>query len=614
MRRPLCRLIVALAAVVLLALGIGMGAGTTRAASAPTPTETPPATQTPYPTQTPAATYTPYPSPTVTHRPTLQLSASQGMPGATLIAVGSDFPDGGLVTLSWDGAYLARGTTDESGDVSITMKVPSEGAGAALGPHEIHAVGPNRTAATALFTVAQMYHPALALTLSHASATTGTVVTANTSGFAPGQTITFSWDRIGGTSVFAHGSVADDNGDTSADIILGIDPTPGVGTHRLYASGTTPTLSTSASFTVDPPPPACGGWGATVPWINWSVCLDPIGAVAGWLKDGAAKAGTAVGSQVASALVEQKDYTAVDQLKKPLGTTQMLAQFVFGVLFTVGITTWYYTRLGGAPAEEAVLQVVEGAAGFIMATGFPTFAGVYIAAVNWAGTQILANPGTDGGAIIGSALTALTSTKTLLEFAAFPPLVAIIGLFVVGALALLILIMVTRTILTMFGSVLYLAAPLALVCAATALTRGVARAWAGLWFSTTLVGVAYALALVAVRAMLTMLGGDPAYNDGLGLLVQGVAAIMVIYGAPRLCAYLVGRGGLSALGYGHTPGLRTALNLAMSAATGAAAGAAAGTAGGAAGDVAAPGLPTVTEMFPAADVIEAPSYQLLGAR
>ncbi len=259
MRYLLCRLIVALTALVLLALGMGMGTGTTHAASAPTPTDTPLATQTPYPTQTPAATYTPYPSPTVTHRPTLQLSASQSMPGSKLIAVGSDFPDGGLVTLYWDGAYLARGTTDESGDVSITTKVPSDGAGAALGPHEIHAVGPNRTAATALFTVAQMYHPTLALTLSYASAMTGTVVTANASGFAPNQTVRLTWDKVGGTTLFANGSVADDNGDTSFDIILGIDPTPAIGTHHLYASGTNPTLSTSASFTVDPPPRRRGG-------------------------------------------------------------------------------------------------------------------------------------------------------------------------------------------------------------------------------------------------------------------------------------------------------------------------------------------------------------------
>jgi len=37
------------------------------------------------------------------------------------------------------------------------------------------------------------------------------------------------------------------------------------------------------------------------------------------------------------------------------------------------------------------------------------------------------------------------------------------------------------------------------VCMATPLTRGVAKAWARLWFSLTLWGVAYAFALEAVN-------------------------------------------------------------------------------------------------------------------
>jgi len=112
------RLIASLAAVVLLALG--MGGGSARAASAPTPTPTPPATQTPYPT------YTPAPAPTATHHPTLALSASQGMPDTPLVVVGADFPDG-AVTLYWDGAYLARGTSADS-YVHIDARVPATGA------------------------------------------------------------------------------------------------------------------------------------------------------------------------------------------------------------------------------------------------------------------------------------------------------------------------------------------------------------------------------------------------------------------------------------------------------------------------------------------------------
>lgn len=613
------RLIAPLAALLLL-LALATGVREAHAAAlAPAPTDMPrpPATQTPYPTQTPAATYTPYPSPTVTHRPTLQLSSSQGMPGTKLIAVGSDFPDGGLITLYWDGAYLAKGTADDSGYVSITTKVPASGPGADLGPHEVHAIGPNRTSATALFTVAQTYHPALTTSVNHALPADNTVVSLDATGFAPAQSVTFSWDRVGGARI--GGDTTDDSGAAHYDMTVDARTPVGPDAHRIYAAGATPTLSTSASFVVDAPPAACGGWGATVPWINWTFCIDPLGAVTSWLKDGADKAGNAVGAKVGATLVEQQDYSTVPELSKPLETTQMLAQLIFGVLFTVGITTWYYTRLGGAPVGEAVLQVIEGAVGFVLATSTPTFVEVYIKAVNWAGTQILADPGKDSGQIVGSLLALLVNPRVLLDFGSLAAIVALIGVFVVAALILLVLIMVTRTILTMFGAVLYLAAPLALVCAATSLTRGVAKAWAGLWFSTTLAGVAYALALVAVRAMLAMLGRTGAYENGLGMLVQGVAGIMVIYGAPRLCSYLVGRGGLSALGMGHAPLVSTAIGAAVGATTGAGAGALAsalrGTgAGSGAGDGggAMPGMPSVSEVFPTADVIEAPSYKLLG--
>jgi len=323
--RRLARPRAALAALALLALSLSATAVVARAAaSPPTPTETPPATQTPYPT------YTPAPAPTATHHPALALSASQGMPDSPLVVVGADFPDG-QVTLYWDGAYLARGTSADS-YVHIDTRAPATGGAAALGPHEVRAVGPNRTSASAFFTIAQTYHPKVTLTPTHSTPVTGTVVTVDVSGFAPGQTITFSWDRVGGAPIFARGSVADDNGDTSADLILGTDPTPGVGTHRLYASGIGPTLSASASFTVDPPPPACGGLSIPIPFSS-PFCLDPFGWAGSWLHDRATDAGKTVGALVAKDLTTQQDYTQIDKLKQPFATMQELARDLFGVLF-----------------------------------------------------------------------------------------------------------------------------------------------------------------------------------------------------------------------------------------------------------------------------------------
>jgi len=587
---PLRRLIAPLAALVLLALG--MGGGSACAASAPTPTPTPVATQTPYPT------YTPVPAPTATHHPTLALSASQGMPDTPLVVVGADFPDG-QVTLYWDGAYLARGTSADS-YAHIDTRVPATGAAAVLGPHEVRAVGPNRTSASVFFTIAQTYHPKVTLTPTHAVAAPGTVVRVDVSGFAPNQTVTFSWDRAGGAPIFAHGSVADDNGDTSADLILGTDPTPGVGTHRLYAAGTGPTLSASASFTVDPPPPACGGiLNFTVPWINWTVCYDPFAQLGSWLGHGATAGADAIGALVAKDLTTQQDYTQIDKLKQPFATMQDLARDLFGVLFLAGALTWYARRLGLGPGGEAATQMVEGGLGLAVTTALPWLMHLYIVAVNAASTMILADPNNQGGAAIGALAGHLVNAALLSALTGDPIFLVVVVGFIVLFFVLLVLIAITRTIGTLYGAAVYLAAPVASICMVTPLTRSVAASWARLWFSLTLWGVSYAVALVSVRAMVAAFG-----SDGLQSLALALAGALVLYGAPRLGDALLGGGASRALGIGNVPFLGTAARMGLAAATGGAAGGA--VAAGAERTVAGLGAaagPTVTEM-PTASVTE----------
>jgi len=582
------RLIAPLAAVVLLALGLG--GGSVRAASAPPPTQTPVATQTPYPT------YTPAPAPTATHHPTLALSASQGMPDTSLVVVGADFPDG-AVTLYWDGAYLARGTSADS-YLHIDTRVPATGAAAALGPHELRAVGPDRTSASAFFTIAQTYHPTIKMTPSHAMAMTGTVVTVDVSGFAPGQTVNFSWDRAGGVHIFAHGSVADDNGDTSADLILGTDPTPGVGTHRLYAAGTGPTLSASASFTVDPPPPACGGLSIPIPF-SAPFCLDPFGWAGSWLHNRATDAGKTIGKLVATDLTTQQDYTRIDKLKQPFTTMQELARDLFGVLFLAGALTWYARRLGLGPGGEAATQMVEGGLGLAVTTALPWLMHLYIVAVNDASTMILADPNNQGGAAIGDLVGHLVDTALLSVITGDPIFLGVVFGFVILFFVLLVLIAITRTIGTLYGAAVYLAAPVASICMVTPLTRGVAVAWARLWFSLTLWGVSYAVALVSVRAMVAAFG-----SDGLQSLALALAGALVLYGAPRLGDALLGGGASRALGIGNVPFLGTVARAGLAAATGGAGGAAVAAGGeGTVAGVAAAAAPTVTEM-PNASVSE----------
>ncbi len=581
------RLIAPLAAVVLLALG--WGGGSVRAASAPTPTETPVATQTPYPT------YTPPPAPTATHHPTLALSASQGMPDTPLVVVGSDFPDG-TVTLYWDGVYLARGTSADS-YAHIDTRVPATGGTAALGPHEVRAVGPDRTSASVFFTIARTYQPKVTLTPTHAVAAPGTVVRVDVSGFAPGQTVNFSWDRVGGTAIFAHGSVADDNGDTSADLILGTDPTPGVGTHRLYASGTGPTLSASASFTVDPPPPACGGiLNFTVPWINWTVCYDPFAQLGSWIGHGATAGANAIGALVAKDLTTQQDYTQIDKLKQPFATMQDLARDLFGVLFLAGALTWYARRLGLGPGGEAATQMVEGGLGLALTTALPWLMHLYIMAVNAASKMILADPNNQGGAAIGALAGHLVNAALLSALTGDPIFLVVVVGFIVLFFVLLVLIAITRTIGTLYGAAVYLAAPVASICMVTPLTRSVAASWARLWFSLTLWGVSYAVALVSVRAMVAAFG-----SDGLQSLALALAGALVLYGAPRLGDALLGGGASRALGIGNVPLLGTAARAGLAAATAGAGGAA--VAADSARTAAGGGMPAVTEM-PNASVSE----------
>jgi len=586
--RRLARPVAAVAVLVLLALGVMGTRGTGGAARAHAASAPPPPT--PLPTAAP------------TYHPTLQLSAPGGAAGAALIAVASDFPPTGQVTVYWDGAYLARGTTDDGGYLSLRTAVPHT---AADGPHEVRAVGPAHTTAGAPFTVATppapVYHPHVTLSLAHAQATRGLVLTADLSGVAPNQDVTLTWDRVGGTVIAAH--AADDNGDTSFDIVLGIDPTPGVGTHRLYASGSHPTLSTSASFTVDPPPPpppACGGVGFTVPFINWTVCLDPFGTLGSWLAHGATAGADAIGRQVATDLTTQQDYTQIAELQPVFGTMQQLARDLFGLLFVAGATAWYARRLGLGPGGEAATQMVEGGLGLALTLSLPRLMHLYIVAVNDASGQILADPNNQGGATIGLLVTRLISGDLISVITVNPVFMGVIAGFVVAFFGLLVLIAITRTIGTMYGAAVYMATPVCAICMVTPLTRSVAVAWARLWFSLTLWGVSYAVALVAVRAMLAVF----AHTGGLQSLAAALAGGLVLYGAPRLGDALLGGGASRALGIGNVPMLGTAARMGLAAATGGAA----GTAVAAGGEVTAaggglPSMPTVTEM-PNASVTE----------
>ncbi len=588
MRRLIALLVAAVVLLVLLALSVGAGAtgGTTRAhaASKPSPTSTPVPTQTPYPTYTAVPTWTPLPTATPVHRPALTLSASQEMPGEALIAAASDFPPGGTVTLSWDGGYLARGAADESGYLAFRVTVPGN---ASLGPHEVRAIGPAHTSASAPFVVAVLYHPALAVSQAQGPATTHLALAAT--GFAPLRGVAFYWDTVG-SGTHAGDATTDDTGNASLDTTVahGLP----VGAHRLVAAQTSPALHAYAFFTALAVPPPCGGLEIPLPFVN-PLCLDPLGALGSWIASGATAGATAVGALVAKDLTTQQDYTRITQLQPAFATMQDLARDLFGVLFLAGALTWYARRLGLGPAGEAATQMVEGGLGLALTLSLPHLMRLYIAAVNDASTMILADPNNQGGAAIGELASHLIGPALLTVITGDPIFLLVVVAFVVVFVVLLVLIAITRTIGTLYGAAVYLAAPVGAICMVTPLTRAVAAAWARLWFSLTLWGVSYAVALVSVRAMVAAFGGN-----GLQSLALALAGALMLYGAPRLGDALLGGGASRALGIGNVPLLGTAVRMGLAAATGGAGGAAAANAAGAGTTMGMPATPADPSITP----------------
>jgi len=549
--------------------------------------------------------------PPVTYHPALAASPAQGLPGARLVALASGFPPNGQVTLSWDGATLGHATADDSGAARLDTAIPATGAGSSAGPHELRVVGPAHTTASAPVAVldpAQVYHPAL--TLDAAQGQRSAHVALAATGFAPNQDVHFYWDRIGGTDLGAARADTGGNADHTITIGQGFSVTDGA--HRLYAAGSNPTLAASTFYTVQPTPPACGGLSIPIPFGS-PVCLDPFGWLGSWLRDQATAAGNAVGHQVASALIAQPDYTTVPELGATFAVVQGLARDLFGVLFLAGALTWYARRLGLGPAGESLTQVVEGGLGLAVTTALPWMLHLYIDGVNGAATLILSDPHGQGASIVGDLVIRLVTPDLLTLALPFPPLLLVVLGFVLLFFVLLILVIITRVIGVIYAMAVYLAAPVCVVCMATPLTRGVAKAWARLWFSLTLWGVAYAFALVADRAMLAVFAREPAFSGGLQAMCEALAGALVIYGAPRLADALLGGGASRALGIGNVPLLGTAVNIGASAALGAAGGGIASMMRGAttdaavpSGAVATPAAPTVTEMGPPMAALSAP--------
>jgi len=414
-------------------------------------------------------------------------------------------------------------------------------------------------------TATPAYHPTLLLSQTHGM--TGSTILLDATGYKTGQTIVFYWDRIDPAQEFGRG-IADLTGAARLDLVLGQFAAT-VGDHRIFAAANTPINRASAFFHVDPyvaPQAACGGFsGGGVLGIP-SFCLDPLGDLSRALRQGMSASARAIGGQVASSLTRQPDYGQgangqPSRLSAPFAVAQGLARDLFGLLFLAGILATFARRLGVMQPGEAGGLLVQGALGSAATAALPTLLHLWIGGVNEAASALLADPTTQGDAIVSDLVGMLLGHGGLAGIVALPLVLTIMTVLLFAFLIVLVLTIISRVLLVMIGGVLYVLSALAIVCSATPLTHGVAKAWCRLWFSVTLSGVAYAAALVAVRALIATFTDEGLFQGGLQPACEAFAGMLVIYQAPRIADALIGGGAMRVLGVGGVPGLRTAFTM-----------------------------------------------------
>ncbi len=191
--------------------------------------------------------------------PTLTVTPSTGIVGASLAVSGVNFTPSSTVTLRWDaadGTVLGTTITSASGAFSaVTVTIPGS---AATGIHALFAAD-GTLSATSMVTVL----PLAGLTLDPSSALAGTAVSAAGAGFTPDAVVTLRWETVSGT-VLATPSADSSGAFTGASIIVPLAAS--VGTHMVFAGDGTFTASTTlrvvaatATLSVAPTSQVAGG-------------------------------------------------------------------------------------------------------------------------------------------------------------------------------------------------------------------------------------------------------------------------------------------------------------------------------------------------------------------
>jgi hypothetical protein len=194
----------------------------------------------------------------------LSLNTYSGMPGSTVVAMGSDFLANEPVTLNFDGTTMPL-SADINGDFTATTTVPN----VASGNISISATGPTSgEIATNSFYVEPVATSTSGLvTLSSYSGSPGSDVTVSGSGFMPGEIVTMNFGPTIATAT------ADSNGDVSMTFTV---PSLASGDIGVVATGGTSGVSASTAYFVEPPnaPPT-----TTSTTTGTNATMDLIGPV-----------------------------------------------------------------------------------------------------------------------------------------------------------------------------------------------------------------------------------------------------------------------------------------------------------------------------------------------
>lgn len=171
----------------------------------------------------------------------LTASPAGGAPGTPINASAQGFPANANITLAWNqvngsgGTQVCAGATDGNGSYSCSFPIPQVGAGS----YPLVATANGRTASTTIGVTG----PA-SVSVAPASAPVGANIRLTVGGFAPNETVNFSWDSSG--TAWQSGTT-DGNGALNFPALV---PQLGLGGHTLKATGATSGKSASTPFRV----------------------------------------------------------------------------------------------------------------------------------------------------------------------------------------------------------------------------------------------------------------------------------------------------------------------------------------------------------------------------